>query len=299
VRGGDLSIEETRALCAAMRAPALVLAGDQGAVVGSLDPAIQLAEATGGHLVIAEGCGHPIHGRQPVWFNLQVKEFVDRTTPYHPGKFPARTRWPRAMHRPRRVLYLSSPIGLGHARRDAAIAQALRRPIFPVARNMDTIMVNNFHVFMDVMAARPYDLVVADEGWEVDHFLHEHPELKRAPYVWTTDVVGHLPTAGPDEPFDPAAPRAMDRAYEERMVTDFNLEMISRMERFPGVRDLSIFIGDREDIPPGDRFRPAAAGLDRPGRSRSGAAQSRPASALRRAERSLLEGGEEFVAVGL
>src|SRR5690242_13554463 len=34
--------------------------------------------------------------------------------------------WARATRRPRRVLYLSSPIGLGHARRDLAIAQQLR-----------------------------------------------------------------------------------------------------------------------------------------------------------------------------
>jgi predicted glycosyltransferase len=36
-------------------------------------------------------------------------------------------RWTRGRSRPKRALYLSSPIGLGHARRDAAIADALRR----------------------------------------------------------------------------------------------------------------------------------------------------------------------------
>src|SRR6185437_14644341 len=39
---------------------------------------------------------------------------------------PRRSTWTRASRRPRRVLYLSSPIGLGHARRDLAIARALR-----------------------------------------------------------------------------------------------------------------------------------------------------------------------------
>ena len=34
--------------------------------------------------------------------------------------------WVRAQSRPRRALFLSSPIGLGHARRDLAIAQHLR-----------------------------------------------------------------------------------------------------------------------------------------------------------------------------
>ena len=38
-----------------------------------------------------------------------------------------------------------------------------------------------------------YDLWVGDEAWDVDYFLHENPELKRAPYVWLTDFVGWLP----------------------------------------------------------------------------------------------------------
>ena len=35
--------------------------------------------------------------------------------------------WTRALSRPRRALYISSPIGLGHAQRDVGIADALRR----------------------------------------------------------------------------------------------------------------------------------------------------------------------------
>ena len=40
---------------------------------------------------------------------------------------PATRTWTRALRRPKRALYLSSPIGLGHARRDLAIARELRR----------------------------------------------------------------------------------------------------------------------------------------------------------------------------
>src|ERR1700716_2273220 len=35
--------------------------------------------------------------------------------------------WSRGLNRPKRALYLSSPIGLGHARRDVAIAQELKQ----------------------------------------------------------------------------------------------------------------------------------------------------------------------------
>ena len=39
---------------------------------------------------------------------------------------PART-WTRPLNRPKRALFLSSPIGLGHSARDVAIARELRR----------------------------------------------------------------------------------------------------------------------------------------------------------------------------
>ena len=28
------------------------------------------------------------------------------------------------------------------------------------------------------------DLVVADESWDLDHYLHENPELKRTAFAW-------------------------------------------------------------------------------------------------------------------
>jgi len=38
-----------------------------------------------------------------------------------------------------------------------------------------------------------YDLWIGDEAWELDYYLHENPEQKRAAYVWLTDFVGWLP----------------------------------------------------------------------------------------------------------
>ena len=42
-------------------------------------------------------------------------------------------------------------------------------------------------------ASEHYDLWIGDEAWELDYFLHENPELKRAAYAWLTDFVGWLP----------------------------------------------------------------------------------------------------------
>ena len=44
---------------------------------------------------------------------------------------------------------------------------------------MDEILVANFGVFRDVVDETPYDLVIGDEAWDVDYYLHENPELKR------------------------------------------------------------------------------------------------------------------------
>ena len=64
--------------------------------------------------------------------------------------------------------------------------------VFEALRRMDEILVRNFRVFQEAVETQDYDLVIADEGWEVDHW-HEHPELKRAPPAWMTDFVGFAP----------------------------------------------------------------------------------------------------------
>lgn len=60
--------------------------------------------------------------REPVLVNTELRRFAEQI--WHPARPAVRTR---AMRRLRRVLYLSSPAGLGHARRDLAIARELRR----------------------------------------------------------------------------------------------------------------------------------------------------------------------------
>jgi predicted glycosyltransferase len=198
------------------------------------------------------------------------------------------TTWTRALARKRRALYLSSPIGLGHAMRDAAIADELRRlhpdleidwlaqePVttvlenrgerihplsaelasesghfaaeasghdlnaFQAIRRMDEILVANFMVFHDAVIDGEYDLVIGDEAWDVDHFLHENPELKRTAFAWMTDFVGWIPMP--------------ERGEREAFLTaDYNAEMIEHVERFPRLRDRAIFVGNPEDIVPDD-----------------------------------------------
>lgn len=198
------------------------------------------------------------------------------------------TTWTRSLARRRRALYVSSPIGLGHALRDAAIADELRllhpdleidwlaqapvttvleargeriHPLsadlasesahfaaesvghelnaFQAIRRMDEILVANFMVFHDAIEDGEYDLVIGDEAWDVDYFLHENPELKRTAFAWMTDFVGWLPMPAGGE-------------REAFLTADYNAEMIEHVARYPRLRDRSIFVGDPDDIVPDD-----------------------------------------------
>jgi predicted glycosyltransferase len=101
---------------------------------------------------------------------------------------------------------------------------------------MDEIMANNFLVFADVAEAGQYDLWVGDEGWDLDYYLHENPDIKRAPYAFVTDFIGMLPMRD-----DPAS-------TEFQRVWEKNAENIDHLRLHPDVRDLSLLVGDEEDV---------------------------------------------------
>jgi pimeloyl-ACP methyl ester carboxylesterase/predicted glycosyltransferase len=108
---------------------------------------------------------------------------------------------------------------------------------FQAIRNMDELLIANFMTFQDAVDEGGYDLVIADEAWDIDHYWHEHPELKKAKLVWFTDFVGYVPMPSGGE-------------HEAFLTSDYNAEMIEHIERHPGVRDRAIFVGGPEDIVP-------------------------------------------------
>jgi pimeloyl-ACP methyl ester carboxylesterase/predicted glycosyltransferase len=282
---GDGGGPAFRDVCARVTRPVLVIHGDKDRIRPHAAGA-ELARLTGGGMVTVAGGGHGPQNRDPVLVNRLIEEFVDSVAPR-----ASERRWTRARRRPKRALYLSSSIGLGHAMRDVAIARELRahhpdlqidwlaqHPVttvlesageqvhpasaflasesahieqeagehdlhaFQAIRRMDEILVNNFGVFADVVEDEHYDLVVGDEAWDVDYFLHENPELKRYSFAWLTDFVGWLPMP--------------DGGDAERTLTaDYNAEMIEQRERFRRIRDRSIFVGEPDDVVP-DAFGP-------------------------------------------
>ena len=211
-----------------------------------------------------------------------IKDFGDSVAGRPPGSYA----WHRALARPRRAIFVSSSIGLGHIQRDLAVARELRKLVpdleihwwaqhpvtavlkaageiihpkshlqalesahweeessqhelhaFYAFRRMDEILVANFMLFHEAIQETPYDIWIGDESWEVDYFLHENPELKSAPYVFLTDVIGFLPV---DPKGDPR---------EVALCAEYNAEMIEQRARYPRLRDLSLYIGESDDLP--------------------------------------------------
>ena len=85
-----------------------------------------------------------------------------------------------------------------------------------------------------MVTSTDYDLVIGDEAWEVDYYLHENPELKRFACACLTDFVGWLPMP--------------EGGTHEAALTADNAEMIEHIARYPRVRDQALFAGRPDDI---------------------------------------------------
>lgn len=105
----------------AIRCPILVIHGDDDRIQPHARGKL-VAELTGAEFVTIPGGGHNPLGRSPAKCNALIVDFLDRRL-----GMPARTTLARPMRQPKKALYLSSPIGLGHARRDIAITRELRK----------------------------------------------------------------------------------------------------------------------------------------------------------------------------
>ena len=272
------NLEETEALLRQVRCPIVVVQGDDDRCQ-PFDRGARTAELTGARHVVLPGSGHIPSARRPVKVNELITEFAGGGKPSSPAVHVNGTH--------PRVLLVSSPIGLGHAWRDVAIARELRRQVpglevewlaqaplttllsevgekvhpasaelasesahvdlesrrehelhaFQMIRRMDEILCANFMVFHDVVKQERFDAWIADEGWEIDYFLHEEPQLKTSPYVWMADFCGFLPMPSGGE-------------REEFLVSDLNAQMIEHVDGHPGLRDVSVFIGDPDDVVP-------------------------------------------------
>jgi pimeloyl-ACP methyl ester carboxylesterase/predicted glycosyltransferase len=272
-----LEPDEALELARRVRCPVLVVHGDRDGM-SDLSRGIALAEHTGGQLVVLEGSGHAPHLRDPVKINLLLRDFVKPAPPPR--------RWVRGKSRRKRALYISSPIGLGHAQRDVAIADELRKMHPDI--EIDWLAQ---HPVTEVLRAageriHPASRFLANESGHIEsesaeHDLHCFQAIRRMdeillanfmvfhdlvrdePYdLWIGDEAWELDYYLHENPEQKNAPYVWmtdfvgwlpmpDGGDHEAFLTaDYNAEMIEHIARFPRLRDQAIFVGNESDIVP-------------------------------------------------
>jgi pimeloyl-ACP methyl ester carboxylesterase/predicted glycosyltransferase len=282
--GAQATADEVRELCGRIRCPTLVIHDPADRITAFAEGAA-LAKALGTRLEIVEGAGHIVPARKPVPVNLAIRELVDHGFVREP---PPRRRSGRG---PKRALFVSSPIGLGHARRDVAIARELRRLVpdleiewlaqHPVTRVLES----------EGETIHPASRALASESAHIEsesdeHELHCFQALRRMDEIlvsnfmvfgdvmrearwdlaigdeaWEVDYFLH---EHPGEKRAPYAwltdfvgmlPMPEGGDHEAFLTADVNAEMITHVEKQPQVRDRAIFVGNPQDIVP-ERFGP-------------------------------------------
>ena len=274
---GGMEAGEARELARRVRCPVLVLHGDRDGM-SDLSRGIALAEHTGGRGVVLEGSGHAPHLRDPVKVNLLLRDFVK---PAQPPR-----RWVRGRSRRKRALYISSPIGLGHAQRDVAIADELRK----MHPDLEIDWLAQHPVTRVLQAAgeriHPASALLANESGHIEsesaeHDLHCFQAIRRMdeillsnfmvfhdlvrdePYdIWIGDEAWELDYYLHENPeqkhsgyvwltdFVGWLPMPDGGEHEAFLTSDYNAEMIEHIARFPRVRDHAIFVGNESDIVP-------------------------------------------------
>jgi pimeloyl-ACP methyl ester carboxylesterase/predicted glycosyltransferase len=269
-----------RGLAQNLDCPVLVLSGTRDKITPPRD-ARALARLTGGKLEVVEGAGHFLHARKPVRFNLALRDFSEDAF--------GRARTPRdpTVYRPDgrpRALFVSSPIGLGHAQRDVAIARELR--------------ILNPDLQIDWLAQDPVTRVLSAEGERIhpasahlaneskhiesesaEHDLHCFHALRRMDEIlaanfmlfhdivredrydlWIGDEAWELDYYLHENPREKRVPFAWltdfvgflpmnDGDQRESFLTaDYNADMVDHIAEHPEVRDLALFVGNPDDI---------------------------------------------------
>jgi predicted glycosyltransferase len=219
--------------------------------------------------------------------NELLREFAASVVPPKPKV----KTWTRALSRRRRALYVSSPIGLGHAQRDVAIAAELRK-LHPDLE-IDWLAQHPVTAVLEAAGERihPASALLANESGHIksesaEHDLHCFQAIRRMDEIllanfmvfhdlvreehydlWIGDEAWELDYYLHENPGQKKAAYAWltdfvgwlpmpDGGEREALLTaDYNAQMIEHIARFPRVRDRAVFVGNPDDIVP-DAFGP-------------------------------------------
>lgn len=258
-----------------VRCPVLVIHGTKDTITPYSDGKA-LAKLTGGRLETVAGAGHLPHARKPVQVNLALREFVDGTPRRDPTVHHSDGR--------KRALYISSPIGLGHAQRDAAIARELRGLVEgleidwlaqdPVTRVLEAEG-ERIHPASEHLANESRHM----ESESAEHDLHCFQAIRRMDEIlinnfmvfhdivredrydlWIGDEAWELDYYLHENPHEKRAryawltdfvgwlPMPDGGEHEAFLTADYNAEMVEHIAAHPDLRDRAIFVGNADDI---------------------------------------------------
>ncbi|HEU0251316.1 MAG TPA: alpha/beta fold hydrolase [Solirubrobacteraceae bacterium] len=272
---------ELRGLAQGLDCPVLVVSGDRDTITPPRD-ARALARLSAGKFVTVKGAGHIQHARKPVGFNLMLREFAEDAfkrsrTPRDPTVF-------RPDGRPR-ALFVCSPIGLGHAQRDVAIARELRalHPDLqvdwlaqdPVTRVLESegerIHPASRHLANE---SKHFESESAEHDLNCFHALRRMDEILAANFMlfhdivreqrydlWIGDEAWELDYYLHENPREKKVPFVWltdfvgflpmeSDPHESHLTADYNADMVDHVAEHPEVRDMALFVGNPEDIVP-------------------------------------------------
>jgi UDP:flavonoid glycosyltransferase YjiC (YdhE family) len=240
----------------------------------------RFAALTGAEEVELPGAGHIPNARHPVVVNRLIRDFIAALD----GRAPTRPTSVRSGKRTQRALLVSSPIGLGHAWRDVAIARELRQLVpglevqwlaQPPVSTLLAACGESIHPASEELAPEAAG-VDAEAG---EHQLHAFQMLRRldeifcanfmvfsdlvrdeAFDIWIADEAWEIDYFLHENPelkgapyvwltdFVGVLPMAVGGGYERTLAADYNAQMVEHIALHPRLRDASIFIGEPEDL---------------------------------------------------
>ncbi len=266
---------DVRALARRVTCPTLVIHGDDDRRVDHTNGREIHDLVAHSRLLTIGGGGHITAARDPVKFNQAVRDFVDPR--------PRSGTWTRAMRRPRRALFVSSPIGLGHAQRDLAIARELRKLLPDLQIDWFTVDPAASYLVREGEHVHPITRRLANESRHFEHVAGEHDlsaffalrtmdEIMVNNFMTFSDLmeeehydlvigdeaweVDHFYHENPEQKRQPyvfltdfvgCLPMG-DGEREAFLCADRNADEIEHVARYPYVRDAAIFVGNPDDV---------------------------------------------------
>ena len=273
---GDMpSHRELVEMAKRVECPVLVVHGTNDKITPYVDGKA-LAKLTGGRLETVEGAGHIPQARKPVQVNLAMREFIAGTPLRDPTVHRGDGR--------KRALYISSPIGLGHAQRDVAIARELRGLVDgleidwlaqdPVTRVLEgegeRIHPGSAHLANESRhiesESAEHDLHCF-QAWRrmdeilINNFMVFHDVAREERYdLWIGDEAWELDYYLHENPREKRTryawltdfvgwlPMPDGGEHEAYLTADYNEEMVEHIDQHPDLRDRAVFVGNPEDI---------------------------------------------------